>query len=321
MIVPYVAVGILAVTLVSCGREVDITADYKDVPGVYCLLDRNEQTQYLRLQKAYLMDGDATLGMHIKDSMVYNPSDIDIKLFSLGENGTTGAGMSFVYHPEITTMPGNFPQDAAMIYTLQASLPEFRYRLQIINKKLGKEYYAETEMVNSMMWNNLYENQEVEFTENEKPRIEWQTHPSAFIYQPSATLYWDERDLVTETVTSDSLVWYLPMHTPMSTEKFMSVLLVNQSFIAWIRDNTPPKQNVRRKIKKVCFSIYGGSKDLWIYTYVNTPSIGIVQNLPKYTNLEGGFGIFASRERHKVNIRLSEKTREAILGLGYGYEF
>jgi hypothetical protein len=58
----------------------------------------------------------------------------------------------------------------------------------------------------------------------------------------------------------------------------------------------------------VNFIYYGGNQTLADYISVNQPSIGIVQKTAEYTNIEGGYGIFASRciqEMRKVKLDAS----------------
>ena len=56
--------------LEACEEDFDITASYKDVTVVYGLLDLGDDTTYLRINKAFLGDGNALLMAQVEDSSV-----------------------------------------------------------------------------------------------------------------------------------------------------------------------------------------------------------------------------------------------------------
>ena len=79
---------IVAVLLISgCKQDLQIASNhYQDIPVVYALLNLNDygsdgQTHYIRIQKAYLLKGNAYLATGIIDS-VYYPDNLTVKLVS-----------------------------------------------------------------------------------------------------------------------------------------------------------------------------------------------------------------------------------------------
>lgn len=64
----------LCLTISGCQQDFDITADYKEITVVYGLLNSSENTHYLRIQKGYLIDGDAFQAGGVADSIYYNDS-------------------------------------------------------------------------------------------------------------------------------------------------------------------------------------------------------------------------------------------------------
>ena len=55
--------GIIAALLIlsSCSEDVDLTAPYKDITVAYGLLDADQDTHWVRIQKAFLGDDNALL--------------------------------------------------------------------------------------------------------------------------------------------------------------------------------------------------------------------------------------------------------------------
>ena len=64
----------------SCDNDLDITADWKDVPVVYGVLDVNEPVQYVKLNKAFLGQGDVMMMAQEFDSLHYNVDLVDVRL-------------------------------------------------------------------------------------------------------------------------------------------------------------------------------------------------------------------------------------------------
>src|SRR5688572_4434426 len=71
----------------SCEDDIDLTAPYKDIPVVYGLLDRNDTTHYIRIQKCYLADDNAFLFAGVQDSNYY-PSSLIVYILEFNSSGT-----------------------------------------------------------------------------------------------------------------------------------------------------------------------------------------------------------------------------------------
>src|SRR5947209_3608613 len=74
---------LLAISLFAfvsgCKKDFDITANYKEIPIVYGLLNAQEFTHYVRIQKGYLIDGNALIAAGVADS-IYYPDVLTVKL-------------------------------------------------------------------------------------------------------------------------------------------------------------------------------------------------------------------------------------------------
>lgn len=314
---------ILMVAMLSgwaCNNEVDLTADYKDIPVVYCMLDPMQPRQVLRIQKAYLVDGDITQGVKIKDSTTYNPADIDVKVFAVNNVGQSVDSLPFVYDPTITLQEGMFPKDAASFYTCHTPLMHNRYRLVLTNKKRNEKHTAETIIVRNMKWEEQEMKSPIDFTDTAGVKLVWKTDTTASLYQPRIILYWKEVDLVTYQSTPDSMIWDLAPFNANSTYPSMLYILPPGGFISQVAGTVPAKPEVKRVIESVTFDIYGATKDFSIYYFTNSTSIGLIQDKPKYSNISGGLGVFASKNRGRLsNLKLKQPTVSKLLALGLGF--
>lgn len=62
----------LSLFLFSCETDFDTTADWKDITVVYGMLDQRDSVQYLKINKAYLGEGDALMFAKENDSINYS---------------------------------------------------------------------------------------------------------------------------------------------------------------------------------------------------------------------------------------------------------
>jgi hypothetical protein len=63
----------LAILLFSCETDFETTAEWKDITVVYGLLDQRDSVQYLKINKAFLGEGDVMVFAKENDSINYDP--------------------------------------------------------------------------------------------------------------------------------------------------------------------------------------------------------------------------------------------------------
>ncbi len=73
---------------VACETDIDVTAEYKDITIVYGLLSRNDSVHYLRINKAFLGDGNVMEYVTNADSSSYY-DNLEVTLTE-----TTSSGLS-----------------------------------------------------------------------------------------------------------------------------------------------------------------------------------------------------------------------------------
>ncbi|MCB0642309.1 MAG: DUF4249 family protein, partial [Phaeodactylibacter sp.] len=78
--------AVFSLLLVSCENEVDLTAEWKDLPVVYGLVNRQDSTHFIRIERAFQdQDGSAFAAAANADSLYYDNS-----MVATIENLTTG---------------------------------------------------------------------------------------------------------------------------------------------------------------------------------------------------------------------------------------
>jgi hypothetical protein len=76
----------MVVLLGACNDEIDLTADWKDIPVVYGLIDKSDDTHYIRIEKVFVdPDRNALEVAEIPDSIYYASLTVELEKLSTGQ--------------------------------------------------------------------------------------------------------------------------------------------------------------------------------------------------------------------------------------------
>ena len=67
----------------ACETDFEVNANWKEVTVVYGILDQSQQQQYIKINKAYLGEGDALQMASVADSINYNHEDLEVKIIKV----------------------------------------------------------------------------------------------------------------------------------------------------------------------------------------------------------------------------------------------
>lgn len=307
--------------LFSCSNEVDLTGEYKDTPIVYCLLNPKDTAHYIRIQKAFLVDGNVLQTAKIPDSLTYNPSDLDVKIVALSQvDSNLTDTITFAYQPGAVTDTGLFAKEGIMLYKSTAELNVFaQYKLLIVNKKLNKKITSRTGLVYSFVFKtpsgsgvvNLNSTSLTGYT------LRWISAVNGRIYQPEIVFRWREVPLSdpNSAGTPDSLVWRLTAKESTSNAlgAEMDLNLPQNSFYRYVGEHVPVKTGIKRVIGMLSFRFYVGTQELATYVDVNKPSVGLIQEKPVYTNITNGLGIFSGRSLFVKDMSMGDPGKDTLI--------
>jgi len=143
------------ILLQGCETEVELLAPYEETPVIYGVLDFSADTQFVRINKTFLGEGNPSQYSAIKDSVEYAPEEVEANIIKRDENGNELA----VYRLESidipTRSPGIFYDEEVQFFFTDQPLfsdeelnlngfdpSEFSFELQAIIK--GETYSATT---------------------------------------------------------------------------------------------------------------------------------------------------------------------------------
>ncbi len=290
----------------ACSEKTDITADWQEIPVIYGLLNPYDSIQYIRINRAFLGDGDATVMAGVADSINYTPGDLDVNIQRI-EDG------SLIHLTPDLSLPknaGTFANVPNILYKTTTPIQKnSNYQLVVKNIKSGKTATAKTPTIDGFSVSTPSANPlfSIDFTNNAFYRVKWISAKYGKLYNLTIRFHYREVDKNNTADTTDKyLDWSFPDESSTSTAggETMELPFTASSFYTMTASKVKPDINLKRVIGKLDFMFTVASEELNNYININKPSTGIVQDKPLYTNITGGIGIFSSRYTQVISNKI-----------------
>jgi hypothetical protein len=338
---------VLAVLFSSCETEVDLNAPYKNTTVIFGLLDPDyngdnvisvQDTQWIKINKTFLGEGDNNNYAAVRDSSEYTDDDFVKKVverivdgdvveeYELVSTTVSNRQMNGIFYGPEQTMYYFIP--VAPNVPWNPNLPGLNqnseYRI-VLEFKDGREVSASTKVVsyNSFSWLTPQQNATFilasvstngGFNYTSEVAIRWNAATNANVYDSRLRFHYTE--MVYEnadwsgtpiSVTPKFLDYYLGSISDdeITSGQLLKITFDGRAFFSFLQNNLVADQRIRRVIgtydsdqqRTECFDVMltMGNNDLKSYIEVNSPSTGVVQERPIYTNVSNGIGLFASR--------------------------
>lgn len=312
----------MTIFMAGCSTEFDVNDEWEEIGVVYCLLDPSDSVQYVRLQRAYLNnERDAMELANLHDSIYYT-DEVQVTLSVLGEtyrlspvkierknDGDFNSEPYFAYRT-----PEGFEVEEGRKYRLRITITETGYELESECRAVTS---GTIEDPGSSITSLAICNSQDEFTRFLERSMTIRSGKWVKFYDMSLRFHWDEYDPSTSPDTTDEFVEF-------TLGKMVSVSSLNGNlqarvpyqggaFYDYLARTIPQKDGVERRVGYLEFRFLAGGQEIYDYINVNTPSLGIVQKKPEYTNIVNGKGIFSSRTAQTVNVELDDCSIDRIV--------
>lgn len=315
----------------ACSTEVDIHADYKDITVVYGLLDSDKDTNFIKINKAFLPNsenGNAQEIALISDSCNY-PFKLDSKIIEYRANAG-GTNYQKIRELVLDTMTIHnkhqdgffYAPDQLVYYTkerVHSNTQQYKYKYELQIDRGDTVLVAETDMVggyNSDIHANFsITTAIVSFSAEYGSPIKFYPCPNAEIYEVVLKFKFTEIGPLQDSVER-CMTMSLGTYPETSLEQDHNQYVVTHkssmfyTSLASFLGNDTLNQNVDRIIqdRAICISIAAGGEELYNFISVNGPSSSIVQSIPEYTNIKGGYGVFSSRTMKEKWVNFNSLT-------------
>lgn len=318
---------LLSFTLTSCEVEFSPNAEWKETPVLYCMLDQDEDTTWVRVEKCYLGEGDIYSPSAISDSINYPEGSLDIKLYAIRDNQFIDS-IPFTYTLRDRDS-GSFAyqqQPLYWAYTRHRLREDCFYRLVVRRSSTGDTLvWSETPLVvKNYDYNDIItyvnDNGKFGFYFNNACLIKWRAMNNARLYQPIIRFYYTVDE--PSTPYEDTLYLDTPCALVHSRDNALtySTSYSRDAFLNALKEalKDDPRSKGYPKIADIYLTVC--TED--INAYIN--SVAAMTNLDQgretYTNIHGGLGVFGARRTHiykRVDCDPSDNPSSDHPGLNY----
>ncbi len=312
-----ILLALISIFVSSCSTDVDVNGEWNDIPIVYCVLDHSADVQYVKVNKSFLGPLPASVMSQVSDSLFYQSVNVVIHEY---KNGYMTQSWTFDQVDSIQKPDGYFASDKNTMWSKQMNLSsDAEYELVVSINNGEHTVKAKTELIDGVYMkkpSSLVPTVEL-YNYNGDGEYQYNNGTNGKVFQMSITFNYLE---IVDGDTSDvskSIVWlqgkeYRTNQNPSDVTGKYSVLAFYNLLASSIE---PAAANVKRLVKmpnSIEFNLVAVDENYLTYMEVTAPSNGLVQEKPSFTNLEGGFGLFASRYNIGLIKPLSGRTLDSI---------
>lgn len=315
----------------SCETDFDVNGKYEDVPVVYGILDPSTSTQYIRINRAFLGEGNAYLFAQVPDSTIY-PYLLDVKVEAYNDGGnlmkTYVCDTVHLFQSSSVFYNGYMPFYRFQIPFSDATVDHFTkdtswlnkdyiYKLKIYNPVKQKYIEAQTPLIGKpSITKPSTSSKYISFSTNNTSAVEWISALNGKRYDIAFKFHYIEvypshpTDSIHKSVT-----WNIGS---IKSEKLIGGENLSLNYSNWglyskIKNTVPVIDTVERYPGNIDLIFTMATDELSTYLDVNGPSAGLIQEKPLYTNLENAVGIFAARSYKRSIYKLNYQSVQVLM--------
>ena len=324
----------------SCSTDVDMYADYKDVPIIYAMLDSRADTNYVKITRAFCGTNDNPINANdvalISDSSNY-PGKLDVRFIELkstlgNKYEPTGRVLILdtltIHNKEVGVF---YSPDQVVYYTpehLKVGTGSERYSYRFVAVKPdGDTVTAKTTMVGNEEFS--IETRGVNFQlapTNALGRLYFRADGVAPLYDVKMEFNYREQksgqEMKMKKISRSFGTRTISEYTHLIGNSYYLEYSLNWLFNTLgnaiggdtVVDANHP--NVVRYIDDFIISISAGGDELNYYYLANQAQMASpVSLISVYTNIEGGYGLFSSRTTIKREAKLTSSCKRDLFSI------
>ncbi len=302
--------------LFACDNEVNLVEDRKDIPVVYGLLDPSDTAQYFRIERAFVDEEISAFEIAQRPDSLYYANAVARIIDIESEASYTFEKVDGNLEGYLRDQ-GVFAQAPNYLYKLSENdfIPEEgrRYRFELERGDQLSIVTSETTIIDNPTIVSPPATVPIEFkyTDQGVPAL------SLFSWKlTEAEIF----DLIIEIKYTESvnggpfedivLVWNFA-----SNIRELEYEIDGAEFFNFIASRVSQDDGAIRVFKNLDFVIKSGGQEILDYVNIVNANLGITssQDIPTYTNLSEGVGIFSSRnEIRRENIPITPITLDSL---------
>lgn len=321
----------------GCSTDIELNAPYDRTPVVFSLLDAAQDTQWVRINRTWLGDGNQFDAALIADSSEYDASSLTVTVQERTGNvsGTQWSLKDTVIENKSDDGIFYAPEHQMWYFVPEVGLDtDAEYDLEIAIDEEEELVSATTNMIAEQIGNITQpppgvNNFKLGFaspgfvTTYPDITFKWSSTAGASRYDITVFIHviervWndlehtdllEERERIVEwnigTLNTDDDEGGEVLQKEISGSRFYSTLatqLDEDPYITRVLGVWDEEVQIARAVD---FVLTIANEELSTYLEVNAPVTGVIQERPEYTNINGGLGLFAAR------------SSQGVYGIGY----
>jgi hypothetical protein len=314
----YLILGVFAVILTSCETDFDVNAEWEEVTVVYGLLNAGigEETQKIRINKAFLGKMDALQMAQYADSINFEQGELAVKVIRVKDNGITDT----IALDEVPTLrnDGVF-NDSIIVYTFENNNflnSNSIYELLIKNNITGNEVSSTTNIISGFNFDmgagfpfgfiETWIPGNPSATKFSSTVVTWgNSNDNGVQYQIELIFNYNENDIAKNLIYTSSVL-----------EETNIFEFEGEKFFNFLKNELVKDPLIERKFLSIDLIMTVGSEDLKTYRIINEEITGIVQERPQFTNINNGIGLFSSRfTKTREGFDIADRTIDYLVSI------
>lgn len=287
---------LMAFLFASCDNELVVTDKWKDIPVVWGFLSKSDTAHYIRVEKAFL---DPTTSAYtiaqIPDSLYYPNPVVTLKRISSGQVFTlTRVNGDLEGYPRDT---GDFAQSPNYLYKIKASQLNLTigdtYEFSLKRNDFTDPVVAQTIILPKPVLRSPVPGSIVPFKSNANFTFNWNEIPDAGLFDLHVILHYSERSPETGN-------FYVPLQIDWVVARNLvkrEITIDGAEFYNTLKANIEENINATRLFDSLDIVVWCAGKELYEFVKITNANTGITgtQDIPTFSNLSEGLGIFSSR--------------------------
>ena len=327
----------------ACTTDVELYSDYKDIPIIYGLLDASQDTNFIRINRAFSGDNDHPINAAnvalIADSCNY-PGKLDARILRYKnvygneyvlDSQTPDSGIIILDTITIHDKEEGvfYAPDQKVYWTdkpINVNTETTKYRYKLVVHRGNDTITSETNVVGGEGFKIITESLGFMAGGNDNSgRIKFTLADNAVFYDAKMEFYYKE-SVHGGPLTDKQVTYSFGVNTletlGQENERVYYVSYGMSTLFNLLEDaigaDTVINENhpeVVRYFSEKPMKIFlsAGSDELYNYIQINSQA-GYAQTVPDYTNINGGYGVFSSRINKSRNARISSLAAAGLYG-------
>jgi len=307
---------ILILSFISCNNELNVIEEFKDIPVVYGVISATESVQYIRLERGFIDANTSALELAKDPNQLYYPdAQVSLVLKETGEEFPLEM---------IDGEDEGYPREDGVF----AQSPNYLYKINSADMTIieGQDYElkidrggddlpivtASTKMVakSRLISPNPSTTSAIDFNYVQFNTFSWLGGDGAATYDFYIRFNYRERVGSNGPFDDKSVTWLVIKNTELDEYE-----TAGRNFYSFLSGAIPQDQNYERRFSDIDVVLESGGQEILELNRINSANLGITssQDVPSYSNLSEGRGIFSSKYKDEITgISLSPRSLDSL---------